>query len=180
MIEKTIAKRYARGLIDAAAPKGEAEKVGVELAGFASAYATISELRSALERPKLTLATKKLLVKGAFGDGLSAMTLKFLEFLLEKRRMRFIREISAEYARLADEANGVLRVKVSTAFPLTEDERNRLRAKLAAVTSKKIEMTETPDPRLIGGVVIRIGDRVIDGSVAGGLKKMNEALLERV
>ncbi len=111
--------------------------------------------------------------------GLDGAARSTLRLLAKKRRLAALPDIVRQLARLSDEDQGILRAEVASAGPLTEDYLGKLRAELEKATGKKVVITQKQDRSLIGGVVTKIGDRVIDGSVRARLAGFRETLLRQ-
>jgi F-type H+-transporting ATPase subunit delta len=114
-------------------------------------------------------------IAGRLGVGEKAKNT--LRLLVRKRRIAAVPEIARQLARLSDEDAGVLRAEVTSAGPLSEAYLGRLRAELEKATGRKVAVSHKQDPSLIGGVVTRIGDQVIDGSVRARLAGFRDSLL---
>jgi F-type H+-transporting ATPase subunit delta len=170
--DRVLAGRYAAALFQAAAGKGEEQKVSVELA---SAGALLSDRDAALRHPRVSLADKKKLVHAAL-DGKAGPTLeRFIELLLEKKRYELFALIAADYAKLAEDKRGVAKARVRTAKPLTAAEQKTLAASLKTFAGKDIELEIKEDTELIGGVAVKIGDWVLDSSLRGQLRRLRES-----
>ncbi len=118
-----------------------------------------------------------MIVEIAGRMGLSDAAKSTLRLLAQKRRLGAIPAIARQLSRLADDDQNVVRAEVLSAGPLSGDYLGKLRAELERATGKKVMVTHRTDPALIGGVVTKIGDRVIDGSVRARLTGFRESLL---
>ncbi|MBI5360978.1 MAG: ATP synthase F1 subunit delta [Planctomycetes bacterium] len=180
MIEKTLAKRYALGLLNTAKEKNAIEAVKQELDATAKIYAGMKDFRSVLAHPRVPLAEKQKLFTQTLSGKIAPYTMEFLLFLLRKRRVNLLVEISEQFNNLADAVQNIVRVKVTSAFPLTEQEITVLKERLTSITAKNIVISAFTDSSIIGGLTVRIGDDVVDASIAGGLKQMREQLLDKL
>ena len=97
--------------------------------------------------------------------------------MVDKRRESILAEVETEYVRLANDFRNVCIVHVTSAVPLTEDEKTRLTAKLSKATGKTVRLVLAEEPDLVGGLVVQIGDTVKDGSIKGNLASLREKLL---
>jgi F-type H+-transporting ATPase subunit delta len=109
-------------------------------------------------------------------SGHSQQTRNFIGLLVRRERLELIPQINAALRELIDAARGVEVARVTTAAPLTDDERRLVTARLAARTGKQIRIEEQVDPAIMGGVVAQIGDEIIDGSVRGRLESLRRVL----
>jgi F-type H+-transporting ATPase subunit delta len=109
--------------------------------------------------------------------GLSPLSKNAIGLLTRRKRMAALPEIARQLDKMADERAGVLRVTVTSALPLSEPYAARLQRELEAMTGKKIAMDRRQDPDLLAGVVVRIGDRVIDGSARASLLELRSQLM---
>ncbi|MBI5367183.1 MAG: ATP synthase F1 subunit delta [Planctomycetes bacterium] len=177
MIERTLAKRYASALLSSAIAQKVVARIEEEILAFAHAYRAQRDLRVILEHPRIPLAGKLETLSRVLGTEAHPLLVHFLEHVTEKKRIRFIPEIAAQYDALADAFEGVVRVTVTSRSPLSAAHTKRLEARLAATTGKVIDLRAQVDAALLGGLAVRIGDRILDGSVAGRLKATKESLL---
>jgi F-type H+-transporting ATPase subunit delta len=112
-----------------------------------------------------------------FANKVHQITLMYLDMLIDKQREGAIGQTEGEYIRLANEARGILVVEVTSAVRLSESEEAALVAKLVEITGKSIHINKHIDPAIIGGLKVRIGDKVIDGSITGQLAALKEKML---
>jgi F-type H+-transporting ATPase subunit delta len=179
MIEKTLAKRYAAAMLAVALKEGAVAQVEEQLLALREAYRSDVTFRRALGQPRIPKASRKRLLRKPFEGRTIPAFLDFLDLLVDKNRFRLIPDIAESFDLLADATHGIVRVQVSAAFPLSGAQEKALHERLKAVTGKKVEMRVGVDRRLKGGISIRIGDQVLDGTVLNRLKGLRERLLER-
>ena len=177
MSVSTLARRYAGAVFEAAKSAGAIDKVESDLGLVTYSLQTMPRLREALSHPLIPAARKKEIAAEVFGGKVEGVTLDFLNLLIDKRREEIIEHVEREYVQLANECRGIVVAVASSAVPLTPEERAGLRAKLEQFTGKKVELRAEEDPGLIGGLLVRIGDTVIDGSVKGYLASLKHRLL---
>ncbi len=180
MIEKTLAKRYAAALLAAAEKEGASEQVGGDLLALKEAYLKDAPFRAALSQPRIPCEARRLLLRRPFEGRSCRSFLDFLDLVVRKNRVKILPDVADVYRVLADVSHGMVRVQVRSYLPLTAAQRGALHEKLARITGKKVEIEEQADRSLRGGVSVRIGDTVIDGTVAHRLKALSEKLLEPV
>lgn len=177
MADTSIARRYAQALFDLSRKEGAAERVETDLETIDALLRTQPKLLRVLRAPVIARAKKKELVRRLFEDQVSSLTLRFLYLLIEKRREAVLPEINRQFRALSYQAASILPVTATVAQRLSREERARLAEALARRTGKTVELAEEVDPELIGGVVLRLGDTIIDGSVAGQLRRLHQQLL---
>ena len=171
------ARRYARALFRLAEEESRSREVLRELDALAEVFEAHPAAREALFRP-LHPQRERQRVLEALADrlGSSPTVRQFCAVLVEHRRLSDFAEIHAEFARLVDVAAGRVQAEVRSAHPLGDAQRDRLRRALAAHTGKEVDLEVTVDPSLIGGVVARVGDLVIDGSLRLQLEQLRTTL----
>lgn len=179
MISSNIAKRYARAFFKIAAEEGRYEAYDQELSRFSSLLKEQRQLSDFLANPVFDQADKKAVVEALLAQtDISVLTVNFIKLLVDKRRIGILPEIEAAYRSLMDEALWKARVTVRTAFPLTGELAGSLRQGLETLTGRKIEMIVQEDPSLIGGIAVRIGDTLYDGSIRTQLDNLRNLLGE--
>jgi len=177
MRPSALARRYAGALFEGAKDADLIDQVESDLGLLTFTLESTPRLGEALTHPLVPVDRKKEIVTDLLRDRVQDVTLHFLYLLIDKRRAEVLEAVEQEYVRLANEYRNVLPVMVRSAVSLTSEEAAALRKKLEESTGKKIELQFAEDPEIIGGLVIQIGDMVIDGSVRGYLESLRERLL---
>jgi F-type H+-transporting ATPase subunit delta len=173
-----IARRWARAIFELGKEGNAVARLNGDIGSFAEVYAGNAELSGVLENPLVPEAAREAVIVEIAGKlGLSDTAKSALRLLAKKRRLGALPLIARQLGRLTDEDQGILRAEVVTAAPVGEDYLGKLRAELEKATGKKVTVSHKVDKSLIGGVVTRIGDRVIDGSVKTRLATFRENLL---
>lgn len=177
MISSRISKRYAKALLSLGQEDGNYMAYGKDLHEFGAFCAGNLEFIKVISNPIFSVEERKrvldtVLAKSPF----ATMTRNFLRLLLDKNRIGAIEEISAYYSKLTDEISNVTRAEILTAKPLKKEAQDRLGAALEGLTGKKVNLEVKEDASLIGGLVVRIGDLVLDGSVRAQLQGLKESL----
>jgi F-type H+-transporting ATPase subunit delta len=177
MADQSVARRYAQALFHLARKEGTTERVETDLEAVDALLHTSPNLLRVMKAPTIPRPQKKDLVRRLFESQVSGLTLRFLNLLIDKRREAVLSEVNREFRALSYAARNILPVTATVAMRLTPEERTRLAETLSRRTGKTIELSEEVDPTLIGGVVLRLGDTIIDGSVAGQLRRLRQQLI---
>ena len=177
MINNTIARRYAKALVQLGAEGGLVDRFRDELAAVDALFAANVELRSAFANPAFTAEQKKEIMKELIGKLQSSeLVANFLLLLVDKNRVAFLSQIVQTYATLADEFSGVIRPVIRTAFPLDDSQVASIQSALEKKSGKKVVAQVAVDQSLLGGVVTQIGDIAYDNSVKTQLKRIQDIL----
>lgn len=177
MIGSKLTKRYGKALFDIGREDKSYEKYGKDLQAFSDLCTGSPEFLDVLSNKVFSLENRKHILETILARSeFSAVVKNFLRLLLEKNRIRAIPGITDYYARLTDESLNIKRAVVVTAQPLKKGAVQKLEKALTDLTSKKIKMRIEEDRSLIGGVVVKIGDLVLDGSVRAQLEGLKESL----
>ena len=175
--DATAAERYARAIFELGLEAGDDEALVAKIASFASVYRDTPELRNVLENPQVKTAERDAILRAVAGRlGLGALELNVVRYLARRRRLRALPEIAERLGRIADERRGIVRATVTAALPLPESFYERLIRELETLTGRHILLERRQDPSLIAGVVTRIGDNTIDGSLGGWLDRLGRQL----
>jgi F-type H+-transporting ATPase subunit delta len=178
MIAAHVARRYAKALFELGVDTGTLTSVVTEVTTMAEAYEESAELRAVLSNPLVAHAAKRaILVDLAERAQISTIVKNTLLLLGDRRRLSVLPSIAQLLREMSDLREGVLRAEVTTATRLSDGYYERLREKLEKMTGKKVVIDKREDPQIIGGVIARIGDRVIDGSLRTQLSEMTNKLL---
>lgn len=173
---ETAAYRYAEGLLAYAKKAGAEARVAEEIDSVARLYAQGGSLKGFLLSPRVPRAKKKELLSSTLGERVSTELLRFLFLLVDRGRMALLPAAAEEYRELYDRARGVVKAEVVSAVPLAQEDRVRLQAALERQTARKVELSLSVDPALIGGVIVRMENSIIDGSVKRRLEELQDLL----
>jgi F-type H+-transporting ATPase subunit delta len=176
VIQTAIARRYAKALFELQEP-AEIGPTAATLKVLAEAFTTSREFRNLLLSPVFTPEQQAAVIAQlAARAGCPPITGRFLTHVVHKNRIAHIREISEEYGKFADQVSNRKVVEVSAARPLTDEQQVAIRAQLEQVTRSQIDLAVRVDPAVIGGLRIRIGSTVYDGTVRSQLSRLRLAL----
>jgi F-type H+-transporting ATPase subunit delta len=171
-----VHRTYARALFEAANDKGRLKEVHAELGDFAAAFRDVPELRRVLRNPELDTRAKSQLLEELAGDA-DELVRNFLRLTAEKGRIGEIDEIAAELDRLVAAEERRLKVELTTAFELTDEQASAIVRQIEQATGRSVEATRRVDPSLIGGLVLQADSLRVDASVRGRLNRLREELV---
>jgi len=181
MSTRASAARYARALLDVVIKEGNPEQVEQELAAFADLFVQHPNLEKALTNPAVSATGKRGIVKELSARlTLSPPLGKLLMLLADRDRLVIVPDLVAVYRDRLMDVRQVVRADVTTAEPLAESKVSLLKERLSQMTGRKVTMTTTVDPSIIGGLVARVGSTVYDGSVATQLDRIKNRLRSAV
>ncbi len=178
MKDTTVAGRYARGLFILTEKRGETVRALEDLKGLIDVVKPGTRVGNFLASPGVRQADKREALQRGLSSSVARTVVLFLDLLLRKKRLPQFETIVSEFEALVEKAQGIQRAHVVSAVALTDAERQRLHVELERYTHAKIRLTSEVDPRLIGGALVRIGDHVIDRSVATLLEAIEQQLIE--
>ena len=176
MRRTALAKRYARALVDMAGSLGDAARLAEELKRFHSAVSLSGDLRQVMQNPSFSAERRGVVESIADHLELGKAARRALLFLVERDRLGYLDDIVEAMRRLVEDRQGKLCAEVVSAFELPEDRYRRIRAALERITGRLIVLTKTVDPKLIGGIVTRVGSVVYDGSIQSQLANLKMSL----
>ncbi len=173
----SIARRYAKALLLIGKEDGQAETYRQELDGLSRMITEQPELGLAINNPLYNAADRRKVLEAVIEKiRLSKTMQSFLLLLFEKGRFGFLESVNDFYQKLADELKGIARASLVSATQLGDDTVEKIRAALSQRTGKDIILEVEQNPALIGGIVTKIGDLVLDGSIKTQLVNMRESL----
>ncbi len=172
-----VASRYAGALFAVAERGSILDAVAADLELMRRFLTEVPRLRAVIMEPLVSDSRKYAVADEAFGDRVTASSLNFLKLLIRKHREDLIEECAREFRALLAEHTNTADAEASSAVPLTPEQTARLTQSLQTMTGKTIRLTTQVDAALVGGVVVRLGDTVIDGSVRGKLERLHRQLL---
>lgn len=176
MSQRTVARRYANALYEEADEAGVLEAVDEDVLMLRRSLESNDELSRFFENPVISQEKKDKIVRVLMEDRVETLTLHFLQLLIRKDREMMTKAILDQYQTLRDEERGIVTARVQVAKPLSDEDRETLVEALEAKTEKSIRLYVEEAPELLGGLVIRIGDRVFDGSVRNQLTNLRDRL----
>jgi len=174
----SISKRYARALLDLARESDISDSVLKELTSFEKLLQESVQLHSVMTNPSFTADERVAVLKDLFGTvKVSDLTRRFVLYVAKKRRMGIFTDILKECQKLSDQLNGIVRVTVTSAVPISGDTEKNLVDQIQEMVGRTVIISKTIDPLVLGGLVTRVDGLVIDGSIATQLTRMKTALL---
>jgi len=178
MLREGIARRYAQALFDVVLPRDLYERIYQELKDLEVLWRELPDLVRSLERPGRPMAEKRRIIE-ELGQRLDLhpLTVRFLELVVENRRLRDWSAILRLLERLYQAAQGIQSLQVITAVPLDDRMRQRVRQALEALTGRRVVMEERVDPSILGGFIVRIGSVYYDGSVRTQIRQVRDQLM---
>jgi len=172
---ENVARVYARALFDAARDAGAVEPVGRDLGDFVAALAASASLRDVLADPQIDASAKQRILAEITREG-QPLVANTLQLLLERGRFGLVAELRAAYEVLAAIAADLVKVEVTSAVELTAAAREKIAARVAGTAGRHVELAARVDPDIIGGLVLRVGDVIVDGSVQARIRQLRRRL----
>ena len=176
-IQASLPGRYASALFDLAAEDGVVTAVESDLDRLEAALAESGELQAVTTNPQLSRAQQGTAVEGVAGVlGLSQLTRKFLAVLAQNRRLSALPAMIRAFRMIAAAQRGEVTAEVSSAHALTDEQLEALRQKLTAREGRTVKLSHSVDPDLLGGLVVTLGSKRIDGSIRTRLNSLAQAM----
>jgi F-type H+-transporting ATPase subunit delta len=173
----SVARRYARAIFDIGVAKGLYEAFATEIEALAAVYAASPDLRQALENPVFKLDQRQGILEKILPRVAPSREIRnFALLLLERRRIGSLPAIARAYRELVDDKLGRVRATVTSATPLDPATQTAVQRALERRTGKRVVLSASTDPNLIGGIVARVGDQVFDGSLRTRLDSLKSRL----
>ncbi len=163
--------RYAKAILETAVSSGKANQVHDDMKSIIGAVDSSADLKEFLASPIIKSDLKMNALTEVFGS-VQAETKSLFRLLKENKRFEILTAIATQYNAQFDEMNGVEVAKVTTAFPITAELEAKILAKAATISNKKITIQNTVDPSIIGGFILRIGDKQYNASVSNRLQEL--------
>jgi F-type H+-transporting ATPase subunit delta len=175
--DETVARSYAQTLFELASRHEGAERYQDGIETVARLLDENADFRTFLETPRIPLAEKKKLMRQAFGSALPKPLVNFLQVVLDKRRQRLLRAIAREYHDLVDAHLNRVHAEVTVARPLDEQSLSTVTERLTRLLGRRAIPHVRVKPEILGGIVVRTGDTIYDGSLRRRLEGMKRQLL---
>lgn len=172
-----VAYRYAQALIDLAAEKNTVEEVYGDMNQLASVCEESRDFRALLNSPVIVWHKKQAIFKQLFEKSISEMSMGFMNLIAKNSRENLLPEIAEGYIQLYRKSKNIHEVYVTSAVALDQSTKDKIIEKIKAEVNGTIELTETVDPELIGGFIVRMEDKQIDASISSQLADLRNVLL---
>ena len=177
MLSGSLARRYAKAIMDLAVAKGAVDKVGADLRALAAAYKAQPELVNVLSSSSFPKAKRKAVLDAVLMRlGVHELIKTTTALLLDKERLGAIPDITREVDAMIEARAGKVAAQVTSAVELTPAQLAQITTSLERLSGKKVVITRSVDPSLLGGVVAKVGDVVYDGSARTQLRTLRDQL----
>ena len=177
MNNTVLAKRYAKAIFQVGKEENALDDFSNSLSEMASLYAEVPEVVDGLTNPLYPQEVReKVMVELVGAIKSSAMISNFLNLLVQKRRANVLPEIAMVFQALVDEERNMCQGTVISASEISGDLNDKIKATLEKITGKQVVVTNKVDPTIIGGIIAKVGDLVLDGSIKTQLKGLEESI----
>jgi F-type H+-transporting ATPase subunit delta len=174
---RTIAKRYAKALVELAGEKKTIDKTKADLGAFVDAVDAQPDMQKLFSSPVFTPENKKTVIKELSAKlSMQPSTQRFVEHLAETGRIRYVKDVYEAFLALLSERQNRATVQLTTAVSLNNGDLANIKKKLETLTGKQVDIDSKVDSSLIGGATARIGSVIYDGSIKNQLNKMRDHL----
>jgi len=181
MVNVSIARRYARALLEVAVEAKTLEKTTEQLTSFAQVLQKNQDLADILLSPAFTRPQRSAVVEALFkaAGGLTAEVSNLMRLLVDRGRLGYLPDIARVFLEMADQRVGVVRGKITSAVPLPPESVQNLQQALEKITQRKVNLATNVDPRVLGGVSAQVGSVVYDGTLRSQLDELKRTLSQR-
>lgn len=178
MIKGAVAARYAQALFDIAQDTDSITAIEGELRTVIQALDESRDFQKVIFHPQVPASVKTGIVKAIFADQISKTSFNFVCVILERRRELYLKAICEAYINLANQTRNIAEVEVTSAVDLPMVHKVNLMQALSKMTGKEIRVQYQTDPEILGGLVVRLGDRIVDASIKRQLERVRERISE--
>jgi F-type H+-transporting ATPase subunit delta len=177
MAAGSLARRYAKAVIELGHAHGAIDPMGADLRSLAKAMKDSAELQSVLTNPAIRRADRRRVLDGLLqAIGAQPMTKNLVYLLLDSERMSSVPDISREVDAMIEARSGKISAEIISAKPLDMAQLSEITLALEKLSGKKVSITKREDETLLGGVVAKLGDKVYDGSLRTQLRNLRDEL----
>jgi F-type H+-transporting ATPase subunit delta len=177
--QQRVGEIYARALLAIGQSTGQIDGLMEQLCSFADAVQTLPSLRGAMVSPRVSFEQKSRLIDKALGNQAAPMFKNFIKVLARKGRFECLPAVRAAAVTLYNEYRGRIEAVMTTAEPISDENRRYAEEQLAKKLGKQVELQCRVDPSIIAGSIIRVGDTVYDGSAQTQLRRARHAAVQR-
>jgi F-type H+-transporting ATPase subunit delta len=180
MSEFKVASRYAKSLIDLSTANGTLEIVKGDMEQFIAVLRSNKELQAVLKNPIMKQDKKSAILNGIFKDKIHPSIASFFNIMVRKSRAGILYATAQEFIREYNEVKGIVKATVTSAAPMAADKLEQLRLQIGNQIGAEVILSNPVDPKLIGGFIVKVGDRQIDVSIEGRLQKLERHFAQQV
>ncbi len=176
MLNKSVARRYAEAFFSIAREAGKVDEYQQELELVVRTVDESELLQEYFAHLLIPAKEKKEVANKIFSGDISQATLNFISIIIDKKREAYLALITEQYTEMADEQRNILKAEMYSAREIPESDVQDLAEKLSASTGKTVQLKPMVDPSLLGGIKVRIGDQIVDATVAKKLEMLKNAM----
>ncbi len=174
MSETQVASRYAKSLIDLAKEQNALEKVKADIDFFTVTLRKNPKLQAVLKNPIISLDKKAAILKAIFGDKVHKIISEFFRIVVRKGRSQILYATAHEFINEYNRRNNIVNATVTSAAQLSDENKKRMETLIAQATKGRVLLTARTNPDLIGGFILKVGDKQFDASISSQLKKLKK------
>lgn len=167
-----VASRYAKSLIDLSTEHGNLDEVKADMDSVVALIKSSTELQAVLSNPIIKMDRKQAILSSLFQGKVRSEILDFFHIMVRKGRAQLLFPTAQEFIREYNQVKGIVKAEVTSAIPLSEEHQQALTHQIAEQIGATVLLSNKVDRELIGGFVVKVGDRQIDASVLGKLRKL--------
>ena len=176
MNNKVIIKKYARALYNVAIQKADVRKVSNRINYIVRVIKAVPELYHALSTNQLSTKNKIIILENIFKDKISSLEIELLSDIMENNNIFILSEIGKYFEYLVETDSNSITMTISTASKLSDEEMAHIKTSVESQLNKKVDISTITDPKLIGGIKLRVGNTVIDNTISRRLNLLKNAL----
>ncbi|MEF2968182.1 F0F1 ATP synthase subunit delta [Paenibacillus sp. M1] len=173
--ETVVASRYARALYEISGQEGRTLEVEQELKALIEVLHNETDIQQFILSPKISTSKKWEVIRSGLEGKLSQPVVSLVKMLIDRGRIEILPELLTSYTKITGEALGLADALVYSTYPLSDGEKQELAAEFGVLVGKKIRIINEVDKELLGGIKVRIGDTLYDGSLSGKLERLEKS-----
>ena len=180
MSEIQVASRYAKSLLDLAEEQNSLEMIKSDIDSFLAIVRSTPELKAVLRNPIISPDKKFAIIKAVFGSSVHEIVLSFFKIVISKGRSEVLFDTANEFVNGYNRSKGIIKAKIISAAPLTEGNKAEILRVVKEATNNEVVLESVVDEDLIGGFVLKVGDKQFDTSISSSLNKLKKEFLQKV
>ena len=177
-INKGIIKKYAQGLYKVALAEGNVTQISVRLHSIKNILKSVPELNQLFITRRVQIEDKMVILKNILGDKISGIEMDLIVLLIENGHMLLYGKILERFDYFIDKDSKIIKVQITSSTRLPDDEVQKISSTIENKIQKKLNVKMDTDTSLMGGIKLRVGNTLIDGSVSNRLQKMRDTLIQ--